>query len=225
MISLIPNWLEGSVKRGFEPVALWLGKRSVNPNWLTTIGFLLSIYGAREIAVGQLEVGGTLVITSGIFDIIDGAVARKSGKVTRFGALYDSTIDRYSEVTIFFGLGFYLIGNHFYLTSVAAVFAIGGSIMVSYIRARAESLGFKANVGLARRQERIVILGAGLLLNEFDGFFETLFKPVIDLVFGGEFVHPPFALAASIVLLAILTNVTAVQRLFYVYRQFKEENK
>jgi phosphatidylinositol phosphate synthase len=223
--SLIPAAVESSFKRLLEPLAKWLGDRNTNPNWLTTLGFLLSVFSAYEIARGRLVTGGLLVLIGGLFDTIDGAVARKTGRVTRFGAVYDSTIDRYSEVAVFFGLGFFLIGHQFYFTSVAAVFAVGGSIMVSYIRARAETLGFKANVGLARRQERVVILGFGLLFNIFDNWFEKVFAPVITDIFGSEFVHPPFALAAAVVLLAILTNVTAIERLYYVYKQFKEENK
>ena len=225
MISLIPTKLENSFKRLLEPLARWLGQKNANPNWLTTLGFLLSIVCAREIAAGKLVTGGILVLISGLFDTIDGAVARKTGRVTRFGAVYDSTIDRYSEVTVFFGLGFYLIGHHYYLTSIAAVFAIGGSIMVSYIRARAETLGFKANVGLVRRQERVVILGLGLVLNAFDEFFKKIFGPVIRTIFGNSFVYPPLALATTVILLAILTNLTALQRLYYVYEQFKKENR
>ncbi len=223
MRSLIPPSVENGFKRGLEPLARWLGERNANPNWLTTLGFLLSIFCAWEIAAGKLVTGGFLVLISGLFDTIDGAVARKTGRVTRFGAVYDSTMDRYSEVTVFFGLGFYLIGNRFYLTSVAAVFAVGGSIMVSYIRARAETLGFKANVGLTRRQERVLILGLGLILNVLDPFFDRLFSGVIEQLFGKGFVHPPLALAASVYLLAVLTNLTAIQRLFYVYKQFKSE--
>ena len=223
MRSLIPSSVENGFKGALEPLARWLGKRNANPNWLTTLGFLLSIFCAWEIAAGQLVTGGFLVFISGLFDTIDGAVARKTGRVTRFGAVYDSTMDRYSEVTVFFGLGFYLIGNHYYLTSVAAVFAVGGSIMVSYIRARAETLGFKANVGLARRQERVVILGLGLVLNVFDPFFDRAFYGSVYQMSGTVFVHPPFALAVSVLLLAVLTNLTAIQRLFYVYKQFKSE--
>ncbi|MCL5033777.1 MAG: CDP-alcohol phosphatidyltransferase family protein [Bacteroidetes bacterium] len=223
MRSLIPPSVESSFKRSLEPLAAWLGKKNTNPNWLTTLGFLLSIVCAWEIAAGRLVTGGVLVFISGLFDTIDGAVARKTGRVTRFGAVYDSTIDRYSEVTVFFGLGIYLIGHEYYLTSVAAVFAIGGSIMVSYIRARAETLGFKANVGLARRQERVVILGLGLILNAFDDFFDKLFDPVIRDVVGAGYTHPPFAVAFAVFLLAILTNLTAIQRLYYVHQQFKKE--
>jgi len=208
-----------------QPLARWLGARNANPNWLTTLGFLLSIVAAREIAVGKLAAGGVLILLDGLFDTIDGAVARITGRVTKFGAVYDSTIDRYSEVTVFFGLGFYLIGHHFYFTSIAAVFAIGGSIMVSYIRARAETMGFKANVGLTRRQERVVILGFGLLLNVFDNFFDKLFDPFLSGIFGNDFVHPPFAIAAAVVVLAFLTNITALQRLYYVYKQFREEGR
>ncbi len=215
--------VESSFKLMFEPLASWLGAKNTNPNWLTTLGFILSVLSAYEIAHGRLTTGGVLVLIAGMFDMIDGAVARKTGRVTRFGAVYDSTIDRYSEVAVFFGIGFFLIGNRFYFTSVAAFFAIGGSIMVSYIRARAETLGFKANVGLARRQERVVILGFGLLLNVFDSSFEKIFGPVIADLFGTDFIHPPFALAATVTLLAILTNLTAIERLYYVYKQFKSE--
>ncbi len=223
MRSLISPAVEMWFKGLLEPLARWLGKRNANPNWFTTLGFLLSILCAWEIAAGRLIVGGALVLVSGLFDVIDGAVARKTGRVTRFGALYDSTMDRYSEVTVFFGLGFYLIGNHFYLTSVAAVFAVGGSIMVSYIRARAETLGFRANVGLARRQERVIILGLGLVLNVFDPYLDRLLEDAFGKVSGAWAAHPPLALATSIVLLAVLTNLTAIQRLFYVYKQFKSE--
>ena len=223
MKSLIPAGLEKSFKSSLQPLARWLGARNTNPNWLTTLGFLLSIVAAREIAVGKLVTGGVLLLLDGLFDTIDGAVARITGRVTKFGAVYDSTIDRYSEVTIFFGLGIYLIGHQFYLTSIAAVFAVGGSIMVSYIRARAETMGFKANVGLTRRQERVVILGFGLLLNAFNDFFDRLFDPLVSAIFGKRITHPPFAIAAAVFMLAFLTNITALQRLYYVYRQSREE--
>lgn len=223
MRSLIPPWLESWFKGLLEPLASWLGRRNANPNWFTTLGFLLSILCAWEIATGRLVLGGFLVLVSGLFDVVDGAVARKTGRVTRFGAVYDSTMDRYSEVTVFFGLGFYLIGNHYYLTSVAAVFAVGGSIMVSYIRARAETLGFKANVGLARRQERVIILGIGLVLNALDPLFNRLLSGITGPTFAEGHSHPPLALATSVVLLAVLTNLTAIQRLYYVYKQFKTE--
>jgi CDP-diacylglycerol--glycerol-3-phosphate 3-phosphatidyltransferase len=217
--------VESAFKQSLEPLARWLGARNANPNWLTTLGFLLSIFSAYEIACGRLAIGGALVLIGGLFDMIDGAVARKTGRVTRFGTVYDSTIDRYSEVAVFFGLGIFLIGHRFYFTSVAAVFAVGGSIMVSYIRARAETLGFKANVGLARRQERVVILGFGLLFNVFDNWLEKIFSPVVTDFLGYNFTHPPFAVAAAVVLLAFLTNFTAIERLYYVYKQFKEENR
>jgi len=225
LISLIPSWLEGGFKRLIDPLARFLGQRNANPNWLTTLGFVLSVFCAYEIANGELVLGGVLVLIAGLFDTIDGAVARKTGRVTRFGALYDSTMDRYSEVTVFFGIGVYLIENHFYLTSVMAVFAIGGSIMVSYVRARAEGLEFKANVGLARRQERVVILGLGLLLNIFNDFWNTLFHGLIERTFGGAVTYPPLSLAAAVILLAFLTNITAIQRLYYVKKQFESESK
>ncbi len=223
MRSLIPAGVEKFFKELLQPLARWLGAKNANPNWLTTFGFLLSIIAAKEIAMGNLATGGVLVIMDGLFDTIDGAVARITGRVTKFGAVYDSTIDRYSEVTVFFGLGFYLIGHHYYFTSIAAVFAIGGSIMVSYIRARAETIGFKANVGLAERQERVVILGFGLVLNSFDNFFNRIFDPIVFKMFGSRFVHAPFAIAAAVALLAVLTNITALQRLYFVYKQFREE--
>ena len=224
MRSLIPARVESSFKHLLEPLDEWLAVRNANPNWLTTLGFVLSIFCAFEIAQGRLVTGGALVLISGLCDTIDGAVARKTGRVTKFGAVYDSTVDRYSEFTVYLGIGFFLIGHEYYLTSIAAVLAVGGSLMVSYIRARAETLGFKANVGLARRQERVVILGFGLLLNVFDNWLEQLFGPVINHIVGRDIVHPPFALVVTVTLLAILTNITAVQRLYYVYEQFKKEN-
>jgi CDP-diacylglycerol--glycerol-3-phosphate 3-phosphatidyltransferase len=130
-------------------------------------------------------------------DPIDGTVARLSGKVTRFGALFDSTLDRYSEFFIFFGLMFYFKSGRML---IVVMLALMGSIMVSYIKARAESLGQKEFRGLMQRPERIILLIAGTVLN----------APINQYLLGG---CQDCTLKATIVILAVLTNLTALQRL------------
>ena len=124
----------------------------------------------------------------------DGSIARSAGKTTRYGAFFDSVIDRYSELVMFFGIAAHFIWIKDYLTAIVLFFALCGSIMVSYCRARAESLGFDAKVGIMQRPERIILLG-----------FSALIHVAV--------------LKIAIWLIAILSNATAIQRIRQVYRQ------
>jgi len=132
--------------------------------------------------------------------MIDGAVARASNRVTKFGALYDSTLDRYSEILVFFGLAYFFVAQHeiysqsSLLIPVIVFMALAGSIMVSYVRARAESLGFECKAGLMQRPERIVVLGIGALVHKY-------------------------LLVISIIAIAVLANYTAIQRLYIVWAE------
>ncbi len=130
----------------------------------------------------------------GLCDIVDGTLARYSNKATRFGALFDSTADRYTEFIMFFGIAAYFLLNNDYWSSVAVFLALCGSLMVSYTRARAEGLGFEARIGLMQRPERIVIIGLGALIH-------------------------PIALKFAMWLVAFFANYTAAQRIIYVYKQ------
>src|SRR5579875_4122960 len=184
-----------------------LANLGVTPNMLTLVGLLLSGLTALVIAQGYLVAGGLLVLFAGIFDMFDGAVARVRQAATTFGAFFDSTLDRYSESIILFGLLWYVLQRpdlheqlwpfgHEQLWMIVLVFvAVVGSLMVSYTKARAEGLGLECKTGLLARPERVVILALGLL---FSGFF-------------------PAALPWALALLAIFSNVTAIERIVYVW--------
>ena len=182
-----------------EPVARLVAKTGVHPNAVTLFGFILNAGAAWLLATGHFLIGGFLVLLAGAFDLLDGALARVTGKGTIFGALLDSTIDRYSEAVLLFGLLIYFARRND-TTEVILIFAaIAGSMLISYIRARAEGLGLDAEVGIMRRTLRICTLALGLLINQV-------------LIF--------------LWILAILTHFTAWHRLFYVWRRTRKvQNK
>jgi CDP-diacylglycerol--glycerol-3-phosphate 3-phosphatidyltransferase len=220
--NLIPRRVEILYLNSIEKILRLVSHLNLNPNFLTTLALIISILAGYFFAVGKFIIAGILTLLSGVFDTIDGKIARLTNRVTKFGALYDSTLDRYAEVIIFFGIGVYLIKYNFYITSVAAVFAIGGSMMVSYIRARAEGLGFECNVGLMRRAERIVLLGFGSVFYFLHDYFVRFFDYVFDK-FNFDFpAYPPMPLSIAIYIMAVLTNITAYQRLHYVWKKSKE---
>ncbi len=144
-----------------------LARLGLTPNALTVIGLLLNIFVAGTIASGRLELGGAFLLVASGFDMLDGAVARASGTVTRFGGFLDSTIDRYSEAVVFGGVLVYLLGTpDFRLGSLLVFAATVGSLLISYARARAEAAEFRASVGLLARPERVFILAVGLLIGQ-----------------------------------------------------------
>jgi CDP-diacylglycerol--glycerol-3-phosphate 3-phosphatidyltransferase len=172
-------------------VAVGIGRTGVTPNALTIIGLLLNIGVAAVLAAGYLTIGGVLLLAAGAFDMLDGALARSTGQVTKFGAFFDSTLDRYSELIVFGGLLLYMQASGLLVESALIYAAAAGSVMVSYARARAEALGFNCEVGWLPRPERILVLAAGLVLG-----------------------YP----AVALWVLAVLTNITAVQRIIHVWR-------
>lgn len=149
-----------------EPIVRLTVKIGLTPNSLTLIGFLLNAITAWVLATGHLFAGGFLVLFSGWFDMLDGALAKMTGKTTRFGAFLDSTIDRLSEAVLFLGLIIFYIGQNGTTEIVLIYIAIVGSLMVSYTRARAEALGFAGEIGLLARPERVVLLALGLILSQ-----------------------------------------------------------
>lgn len=173
-------------------IAAWLQWTGLTPNALTLIGLLLNCGVAVILGYGWLLVGGICVLIAGLFDLLDGAMAKVTDHVTPFGSFLDSTLDRYSEVILYGGLLVYLLNTaDARLGAILVYLTICGSLLVSYARARAEALGYRLQVGLLARPERIVILAAGLILG-----------------------HPIWALWV----LAIFTNVTALQRIIYLWR-------
>lgn len=191
------------VYRIIEPVTQWLVRRRVHPNAITVMGFVVTVAGALMYSLDHVREAGALVLLGGLCDIFDGRVARVSGLASKFGSFFDSTLDRISEIAMYIGLmtlynAYRLEFIDIWMIYIIAL-ALGGSLMVSYTRAKAESLGFDCSVGLMQRGERILLLGLGSLL--------------FGLAWDG------MVLTTIIVIVAVLTNATAVQRIFWVYRR------
>ncbi|MDQ6709257.1 MAG: CDP-alcohol phosphatidyltransferase family protein [Candidatus Dormibacteraeota bacterium] len=177
----------------------------ITPNMLTLFGLAITAAGALLVAGGHLVIGGLVLLFAGLFDILDGALARAAGKVYRYGAFLDSTVDRYSEGVVYLGILIYFMNRHDTLDSVIVLIALAGSFLVSYVRARAQSLGFTCDVGILARPERVVIIVAGLILEPLQ-------------------FHPwPSALTIALWILAVGTNFTAVQRVWVVWQQNRTE--
>lgn len=169
-----------------------LARAGLTPNMVTSIGVLLSAVVAVIIASGNLVAGGVLFLIASGFDMLDGAVARAAGAVTKFGGFLDSTLDRYSETVVLFGVLFYLLQTPDATVGALLVFAATtGSLLISYARARAEAAGFHASVGLLARPERVVILAIGLLFSQ---------------------------LLPALWILAVGTHLTVMMRIYHVWR-------
>jgi CDP-diacylglycerol--glycerol-3-phosphate 3-phosphatidyltransferase len=215
--------LQLGIYKVIDPVVKFFIKAGLTPNIVTSIGFGLNvgvavifIFGAEEGNRGDLSfVGwaGALILFAGLFDMLDGQVARLGNMKSTFGALYDSVIDRYSELIMFLGICYYLVGHHYFLSSILAFFALIGSMMVSYVRARAEGLGIECKGGLMQRPERVVTIGlcavlCGVTSFYIGGNYKLYFPGTKFQIFEtmSIFVIP---LAA----VAVLTNITAFKRL------------
>jgi CDP-diacylglycerol--glycerol-3-phosphate 3-phosphatidyltransferase len=195
--------LRSGVYRIIDPLTHGLARRRVHPNLLTTLGFAVTVGSAFAFHEHQVRTAGFLVLLGGFFDILDGRVARLSDLGSKFGAFYDSTLDRISEIMVFMGILSLYNDYRLELGDVGMIYAISlamaGSLMISYTRARAEALGLDCKVGLMPRAERVVLIG------------------LASLVFGESW--DGLVLKIVIVVLAVLTNLTAVQRIVWVYRQ------
>jgi CDP-diacylglycerol--glycerol-3-phosphate 3-phosphatidyltransferase len=164
----------------------------LTPNMLTVIGVVLNALVALIIGFGHPQIGGVLLLVASAFDMLDGAVARASGQTSKFGAFFDSTLDRYSEAIVFGGVLVYYLDRPDAKTGVILAFtATVGSLLISYARARAEAVGYGASVGLLARPERVILLALFLAIG-----------------------HPIVALW----ILAVATHITALTRIVHVYR-------
>ena len=186
-----------------RPVARLFSRVGLTPNAVSLIGLAIAGGGAYVIAIGNWWAGGLIVLFAGIFDLFDGALARATGKVSDFGALLDSTIDRVSEAVVLLGLlAFYLSKNND-LGSILVYVALVGSIMVSYMRARSEGLGIDCKVGVMTRPERVAAIGIGLIVGHW--------VPVVVMVVLG--------------VIGALTTVTAIHRLIHTSRMISNEER
>jgi CDP-diacylglycerol--glycerol-3-phosphate 3-phosphatidyltransferase len=212
------------------PVARGLGRLGLTPNALTVIGFLGTCAAAIAAATQAWLLAGILVLAFGIFDLFDGALARATGRATRLGAFLDSTFDRAGEAIVYLGIAAGAIA--FDATSpVLAVAAAGAAFMVSYARAKAESLGFSsgtgmAAVGFAPREVRTLLLGIGLMATGIAGGAVDCVKVGPDLFRGcietSSSRAGPGILAGTLALITILATITSIQRILHVRAQSRE---
>ena len=221
-ISNIWSATKKNAYNALDPIINLLIKMRLTPNGITIIGFLITIV-ATVILIAGAELGtrgdtryitwfGIILLLAGVFDMLDGQLARKTNKMTKFGALFDSVIDRYSEMIMFFGIAYYLVSYHYFLSGVFAFIAMIGSIMVSYVRARAEGLGVDCSIGIMQRPERVLTIGITAILYGVISHFTGEFKIDFDwLPF--SFIENISIFTIPIFIVAVLTNYTAFQRL------------
>lgn len=182
-----------------EPVVRLLARTSITPNILTWFGLALAVGAAVLITAGHLLVAGLVVLLAGFFDLLDGALARHTNRITRFGAVLDATLDRLSEGMLLLGIMFLYAGEAETIGVLLAGAALPASMLVSYVRARAEATGLECRVGLFTREGRVIVLAVGLLLSQ-------LFDK---------------ALIIALAIIVGLSFFTVVQRFVYVWRQTK----
>ncbi|MFY9465196.1 MAG: CDP-alcohol phosphatidyltransferase family protein [Sediminibacterium sp.] len=206
-----------------NPFVKFLIKIGLTPNAVTVIGLLLNIAvtaifieGAEKGNRGELSYigwAGAMVLFAGVFDMLDGQVARLGKMSSSFGALFDSVLDRYSELVLFLGICYYLIAHHYFYSSLFAFIALIGSMMVSYTRARAEGLGVECKEGLMQRPERVITIGlsaiaCGITAYFIGGDYKVYLSGTNIQVFETISVF-----TIPIMILALLTNYTAFRRL------------
>lgn len=215
--------LQFGIYKIIDPFVKVLVKIGFTPNVVTVIGFLLNIGVAVVFICGAENpdrtdlsyVGwaGGLILFAGLFDMLDGQVARLGKMSSSFGALLDSVLDRYSELFMFLGICYYLISHHYFLSSLVAFIGLIGSMMVSYTRARAEGLGIELKSGLMQRPERIILVGTsalacGIVSGIIGGDYKLFVKGISFHVF-----ETMSILTLPLTVLAVLTNITAYHRL------------
>jgi phosphatidylglycerophosphate synthase len=186
-----------------SPIESLFVKLGVTPNFLTSLGFILSAASALAFANGHMGIGGWLMIIGGSFDMFDGRIARRTGMTSKAGAFYDSVMDRFGEAIVLFGLGvFYRDSWVLYLVLAALI----GSMIVSYTRAKGDSIGIDCKGGIMQRPERIVYLGVGSI---FSPPFRQLVKP--------EATHPvEYLTIAALGVIAVMTIFTSLYRMLYI---------
>ena len=200
-MKLLPDWVTNGYLRLIDPVADWLVARRVHPNTITVFGTLCTAAGGVIYAMGHIRTGGWFLSLTALFDVLDGTVARRSNRSSTFGAFLDSTLDRLADGFVLGGLAVFYATSHEHGSiplMITALFGLMGAFLTSYTRARAESLGLDAKVGLLQRPERVVLTAAP--------------QALFGLFFGG------WALAVIVVVLTVTAWITVVQRMSFVYQ-------
>ena len=188
---------KANIEKGLQPVGANIGRTGIKADHLTAFGVCMAGAAAVAIGMGQLRIGLLLLVLTGLPDALDGAVAKASGTAGPRGAFFDSVADRVSDALLFVGVAWYLAGTNPGRISLLPMAVLAASLIISYQRAKAESLGFNAKGGIMERAERIILLGFALL-------FDSLLIGVLWVMLA-------------------LTIVTAVQRFVKVWRQASVE--
>jgi len=183
-----------------DPVVTVIEKTHITPNTVTCLGLLITITAAVLIALGYPFIAGFVVIFAGLFDTLDGALARRTNRITKFGGVLDSTLDRLSEAAILIGISILYVSQQSALGVALAGIALISSQLVSYIRAKAETLNIRCEIGIFTRPERVVILSIGLLLNRFEN-----------------------VLIVVLAIVAVLSFITSGQRLYFVWKNTRSD--
>ena len=191
----LSNRLRAQTARFTQAVGLRVHQMGIHPDAITLLGLLLVLVACFFVATGQMLIAAIILLLSLPFDALDGAVARAMQRKGKFGAMLDSTLDRYADGFIFAALSYYFAGQDRFEMLLLAQAALLGAFLVSYTRARAEGLGVNCEIGFFSRMERIVVI---LLI--------LFIPPLLDW---------------GVLLLAIGTNITAIQRLWYVYQSLR----
>ena len=207
------DYLQKLIYTLINPIIKGMIKMGITPNMVTTIGFVGNVVAAflfihasqlMPISMGFSWIGwgGAILLFSGLFDMMDGRLARLGNMSTTFGAFWDSTLDRYSELFSLFGITLYLMTASGIWAGVITFLALVGSIMVSYVRARAEGLGIECKVGLMQRPERVVVTALAAIITGMTGSL--------------------WWLIGGMTLIAVLANITAFWRVAHCYKQLKD---
>ncbi|OWY19663.1 CDP-alcohol phosphatidyltransferase family protein [Sphingobacteriales bacterium UPWRP_1] len=229
-VNTLKQYGQPLVYRLIHPLVQLLVWLKISPNTITTIGFVLNIAvsvifivgaGAERTNLAYLGWGGAMILFAGLFDMIDGRLARLSNRSTQFGALYDSVLDRYSELIMFLGITYYLVAQNYFLSSLFAFIAMIGSIMVSYVRARAEGLGIACSDGLMQRPERILTIGISAVACSVISYFTGTFKYFLPGI-GFPVFENITIFVWSLAALAVLSNYTAIDRLLSSKKALQE---
>lgn len=210
--------LQHGIYKVINPFVYLLIKMHVTPNMVTTIGFLGNVAAAAVMAVAgyavaggatpdysMLTIAGALIIGFSLFDMLDGQVARLGGMVSTFGAMYDSVLDRYCELLTLGALAYYLICHGMMIGALITFIALIGSIMVSYVRARAEGLDIECKIGFMQRPERVVVTSLAILAT---GIYGTATDNGVLAIF-----NPDYIAVGAMVIIAIFANLTAFARI------------
>jgi CDP-diacylglycerol--glycerol-3-phosphate 3-phosphatidyltransferase len=217
-----------------NPVVHGMVKIGITPNFVTGTGLFFNvvacivfIYGATQGERGDFSyVGwaGAIILFAGLFDMLDGQVARIGKMTSRYGALFDSVLDRYSELIVLFGICYYLILQGYFFSSLFGFIALIGSMMVSYVRARAEGLGIECKGGFMQRPERVVLISLGAIACGVFQYFMGDYKIYLSCFLFPVF-EPVLIFVIPLAFVAVFSNITAIGRLNYCRKVLKAEDR